>query len=319
EYLKVDSFKEEAILVFKSKVKRINTETPSIPHIQIPLVILSQAVIMSKLPEKPNAQKNGGRKKIDRRDSGSVMTTGSFQELNANAIHLDVNNLHSAGRTVLVTNPPESGQLIVGRRIQNYTGTDSTEEIHHVLQDGTTGGNGSVVHNLYGKVNTKGTHIGSTGGMDQANIARAIALKQKSQKKDERSTGRLNNFESSLDASNRKGSGPQGTFTMPNGDGQTFLNVYTGDAQIDNMVTVVKQDDTRDTSGDTFLKTTEVNQCDVVVQRVRGAEETPSRIHLRTHFSLRNRGEEVGGSSSNQDVGDERQAIYTSSKSDLLT
>ncbi|CAG7719927.1 unnamed protein product, partial [Allacma fusca] len=107
--------------------------------------------------------------------------------------------------------------------------------------------------------------------MDQANIARAIALKQKSQKKDERSTGRLNSFESSLDASNRKGSGPQGTFTKPNGDGQTFLNVYTGDAQIDNMVTVVKQDDTRDTSGDTFLKKTEVNQYDVVVQRVPGA------------------------------------------------
>ncbi|CAG7719928.1 unnamed protein product [Allacma fusca] len=53
-----------------------------------------------------------------------------LQELNANAIHLDVNNLHSTGRTVLVTNPRESGQLFVGRRIQNYTGTESTEEIH---------------------------------------------------------------------------------------------------------------------------------------------------------------------------------------------
>ncbi|CAG7725845.1 unnamed protein product [Allacma fusca] len=96
-------------------------------------------------------------------------------------MHLDVNNLHNTGRTVLVTNPPESGELIVGRRIQNYTGTDSTEEIHHVLQDGATGGTGSLqlVHNLYGKVNTKGIHIGSTGGMDQLNIAGAIALKQK--------------------------------------------------------------------------------------------------------------------------------------------
>ncbi|CAG7723210.1 unnamed protein product [Allacma fusca] len=107
--------------------------------------------------------------------------------------------------------------------------------------------------------------------MDQLNAALAIGLNQKSQKKDERSTGRLNSFESSRDASNRKGSGPQGTFTNPKGDGQTFLNVFTGKAQIDKMVTVVKQDDTRDTAGDTFLKKTEVNQYDVVVQQVPGA------------------------------------------------
>ncbi|CAG7659261.1 unnamed protein product, partial [Allacma fusca] len=210
----------------------------------------------------------------------------NLQGLKANAIHQNVNNVHSAGTTYLVTSPPKPGQVTLGRRIQNYTGTESSKEIHHVLQDGTTGG--SVVHNLYGNVNTKGIHIGSTGGMDQLNTALAIGLNQKSQKKDERPTGRLNSFESSRDSSNRTGSGPQGTFTMPIGDGHTFLNVYTGDAQIDNMVTVVKQDDTRDTSGDTFLKKTEVNQCDVVVQRVRGAGG-----------NTRNRGDAGAGSSCN--------------------
>ncbi|CAG7734116.1 unnamed protein product [Allacma fusca] len=118
--------KEEVILVLESKIKRINTETPSLPHIQIPL-------------------KNGGRKNIDGRDSGSVAPLGNLQELNSTAIHQNVNNLHSTGRTVLVTNLPESGQ---------------------------------------------------------------------------------------------------GTFPMPKGEGQTFLNVITRDAKIDNMATVVKQDTT---------------------------------------------------------------------------
>ncbi|CAG7829542.1 unnamed protein product, partial [Allacma fusca] len=59
KYLKVDLYQEEAILVFfhherinlevKNNNRRINTNTPTLHHIQIPMVILSQAVCLNCL------------------------------------------------------------------------------------------------------------------------------------------------------------------------------------------------------------------------------------------------------------------------------
>ncbi|CAG7831422.1 unnamed protein product, partial [Allacma fusca] len=194
-----------------------------------------------------------------------------LQDLNANTIHKDVINVQSAGTTLLVSSPPKPGKVTLGRRIQNYTGTESSKEIHHVLQDEATGGNGSVVHNLYGNFDTTGKYTSSIGGMDQANAAMALGLNQKSQKKDESLEGKSSTFKSSLDTGDMTESGPPETFTMPNGEDKTFLNVFNGNTRINNMATVVKQAGNGDTTGDTFLKNSEVNQYDVVVQTVPGA------------------------------------------------
>ncbi|CAG7721448.1 unnamed protein product, partial [Allacma fusca] len=77
--------------------------------------------------------------------------------------------------------------------------------------------------------------------MDQANAAMALGLNQKSQKKDESLAGKSGTFKSSLDTGDMTESGPPETFTMPNGEDKTFLNVFTGDTRINNMATVVKQ------------------------------------------------------------------------------
>ncbi|CAG7726461.1 unnamed protein product, partial [Allacma fusca] len=74
---------------------------------------------------------------------------GNLKDQNASAIYQHVNNVHSAGTTLLVSSPPQSGQVILGRKIQNFTGTESSKEIHHIFRDGATAGTGSVVHNLY--------------------------------------------------------------------------------------------------------------------------------------------------------------------------
>ncbi|CAG7728446.1 unnamed protein product, partial [Allacma fusca] len=83
--------------------------------IQIPLVILSQGVCMSKLPEKPNAQKNGERKNIDGYDPGSVVNAvGDIKSrLPENTKVRNINGkIEIAGNQVGIIETPESSDVM---------------------------------------------------------------------------------------------------------------------------------------------------------------------------------------------------------------
>ncbi|CAG7728447.1 unnamed protein product [Allacma fusca] len=103
---------------------------------------------MSKLPEKPNAQKNGGRKNIDGRDSGLVAppVADKIKDTNAMAVHQVINHLYNAGTTTLITNQPGPGQVILGKKIRSSTSTADSLEISHISRDERMSGQGSLVH-----------------------------------------------------------------------------------------------------------------------------------------------------------------------------
>ncbi|CAG7672483.1 unnamed protein product, partial [Allacma fusca] len=136
---------------------------------------------MSKLPENPNAQKNGGRKNIDGRDSGSVATpVGDIKSRlpeNTNVRNI-IAKLEIEGNQVGIVETPDSSDALNVHDLANEkvlkTGAVSRG---FVLKDGNSKAQGKAAYSIAEnyKIEAGATDVGAVGSQRAIDLANAIA------------------------------------------------------------------------------------------------------------------------------------------------